>query len=537
VEDAARYRDALDLRLPRSVPSALREPVAEPLVDLIRRYARTHGPFTPEEPAGRFGLSPGVVAGILTVLTARGRLVEGAFRPGRRGREWCDAEVLRALRRRSLAAIRHQIEPVDYPALGRFSVAWQGAAGGRGDADALLHAIAQLQGAPIQASVLERDVLPARVAGYTPEMLDALLASGEVVWAGLEPKYHDGILALYRTEDLPQLVVDRSDTALPPDEARVVEVLRARGASFFQTVHAELGGGFPQALVATLWSLVWKGIVTNDALHALRSWVETRETRAAKRRERTPEHPRRAVPRGGEGRWTLVVTPGTRLGSLAPTATSRATALAKQLLARHGVVMRETMALEHIDGGFSAVYQVLTAMEAAGRVRRGYFVRGTGGAQFAIPEGVEMLRARRDPPDAPQTVLLATTDPANPYGAIAPWPSDAAHPLDGAAGRGPTRVAGANVILVDGEAAGYLKRGERDLLLFPVADDARRAVLTREVARSLLRLSASRAPGRRGLLIATINAEPAIRHSARAAFEAEGFVAGAMGLQARPPKP
>lgn len=536
VEDAARYRDALGVTPPGSVPPALLEPVAEPLVDLLRRYARTHGPFTPDEAARRFGLPRDAVEGVLAGLTARGRLVEGAFRPGRHGREWCDVDVLRSLRRRSLAAIRHQIEPVDYPALARFSVEWHGASGGRGGSDALLHAITQLQGAPIQASVLERDVLPARVAGYTPAMLDALLASGEAAWAGVEPKYRDGILTLYRAEDLPRLAPDRTEAALPPDEARVVDVLRTRGASFFQTIHGELGGGFPQALVATLWSLVWKGIVTNDALHALRAWVETRETRAAKRRGHGPEHPRRAVPRGGEGRWSLVVTPGTRLGSLAPTATGRATALAKQLLVRHGVVMRETMALEHVDGGFSAVYQVLTAMEAAGKVRRGYFVRGTGGAQFAMPEAVEMLRARRDPPDSPQTVLLASTDPANPYGAIAPWPSDATHPLDGPGGRGPTRVAGAAVILVDGEAAGYLKRGDRDLLLFPVADEARRAVLTREVARALLRLSASREPGRRGLLIATINAEPAVHHPARAAFVAEGFIAGAMGLQARPPK-
>ncbi|MGE0394032.1 MAG: crosslink repair DNA glycosylase YcaQ family protein, partial [Vicinamibacterales bacterium] len=536
VEDAARYRDALGVTLPGAVPAALLEPVGDPFGDLIRRYARTHGPFTPDDAATRFGQPVEAVAEVLTTLTARGRLVEGAFRPGRRGREWCDPDVLRSLRRRSLAAIRHQIEPVDHAALARFSIQWQGATGEAAGADALLHAVTQLQGAPIQASVLERDVLPARAAGYTPAMLDALLASGEVAWAGLEPKYRDGILALYRTEDLPLLAADRSGVALPPDEARVVDVLRARGASFFQAIHAELGGGFPQALVATLWSLVWKGVVTNDTFQALRAWVETRETRAAKRRGHGPDTPRRAVPPGGEGRWSLVVTPGARLGSLAPTATSRATALAKQLLTRHGVVMRETMALEQVDGGFSTVYQVLTAMEAAGQVRRGYFVRGTGGAQFATPEAVEMLRAHRDPPEQARTVLLSTTDPASPYGAIAPWPADPEHPLDGPGGRGPTRVAGASVILVDGEAAGYLKRGDRDLLLFPVADATRRAVLTREVARALLRLSASREPGRRGLLISTINAGPALDHEARAAFVAEGFIAGAMGLQAKPPR-
>ncbi|MDO8795833.1 MAG: DEAD/DEAH box helicase [Vicinamibacterales bacterium] len=542
-EDAARYRDALGATLPPGVPPALLEPVADPAGDLVRRYARTHGPFVPDDIVARLGLAGATVTAIVTARTAEGRLVEGAFRPGRTGREWCDAEVLRAIRRRSLAAVRHQVEPVDAAAIGRFSVAWHGIGAGRTGEGALLQAIDQLQGTPIQASVLERDILPSRVADYTPAMLDALMATGEVTWVGVEPKYKDGILALYRADQLPRLRPPTPEpSTLPPDELRALDFLRSHGASFFTAIHQGTGGGYPRELVGTLWSLVWQGLVTNDAMHALRAFVETRETREARRRRPATgsTQPRRAVPPAGEGRWSLVTPPGGLLGSLAPTATERMAAAARQLLLRHGVVMRETAAAEGVEGGFSGVYQVLTAMEAAGKARRGYFVGGTGGAQFATSEAVEMLRSMREPPAAPQAVMLATTDPANPYGAIARWPEGQEGPVDGPTGqstlRGPTRVAGANVILVDGEPTGYLKRGERDLLLSPPSEDPRRSLAVREVARTLLRLSASREPDRRGLLIATINAAPASQHPLAHLFVEEGFVTGAMGLQAKPPK-
>jgi ATP-dependent Lhr-like helicase len=226
------------------------------------------------------------------------------------------------------------------------------------------------------------------------------------------------------------------------------------------------------------------------------------------------------VPPAAEGRWWLLEETAPKR----PTATEWSTALAQQLLTRYGVVTRETVSAEAVAGGFSAVYQVLKAMEDAGRIRRGYFVAGLGAAQFALPAALDLLRSLRDVPETPRTVVLAATDPANPYGAIAKWPE----PPGGQTGRGPTRSAGALVIVVDGAASGYLRRGERELLLFLPEVEPRRSQVTREVARMLLHLAR-----RRGMLIGDINGEPATHHPSARLFLEEGFVATAMGLQAR----
>jgi ATP-dependent Lhr-like helicase len=526
VEDVARYRDALGVPPPPGVPEALLEPVRDPAADLVQRYARSHAPFNARELGARYGLGGAVVESLLMRLTEAGRLIEGEFRPGGAGREWSDADVLRSLRRRSLAKLRQEIEPVDAEALGRFAVSWHGIGSGRHGLEPLLDAVEQLQGVAIPASVLENEVLPARVEDYQPAMLDTLMAAGEVVWAGVEPLgERDGRIALFLTDHRIRLLPPRPPSAASADEPGeraqgVLAYLREHGASFFAAGHQGAGGGFPNDTVDAIWDLVWRGLVTNDTLQALRAYVRPEEKRTRRGRTTAAFRSRRVAPRAAEGRWSLVERPHPSKSA----ATEWGAAMAQQLLTRYGIVTRETVAAEAVAGGFSAVYQVLKAMEDAGRIRRGYFVAGLGAAQFAMPAALDLLRSMREPPDTPRTALVAATDPANPYGAIMKWPE-----LPGAdAGRGPTRTVGALAILVDGAAAAYLRRGERELLLFAPDAEPRRSQVIREVARMLLYLAS-----RRGMLIAEINGGPATAHPTARLFLEEGFVTTAMGLQAR----
>ena len=338
-------------------------------------------------------------------------------------------------------------------------MSWHGIGSGRRGLEPLLDAIEQLQGAAVPASVLENEVLPARVADYQPAMLDTLMAAGEVMWVGVEPLgERDGRIALYLTDRFERLRLSQGDEPSPGGRADdIAEYLREHGASFFAAIHDGTGGGFPKETVDALWTLVWRGAVTNDTLHPLRAYGRATESRSSKRARAKPFRSRRLVPATAEGRWSLVQP--TR-----PSRTSHtdwATATAQQLLSRHGVITRETVASESVSGGFSAVYQVLKAMEDAGKIRRGYFVAGLGAAQFALPAGLDLLRLARDMPDEPKTVVLAATDPANPYGAIVKWP-EIVGPASASSdtSRGPTRTAGALVVLVNGFAAGYLRRGE-----------------------------------------------------------------------------
>jgi ATP-dependent Lhr-like helicase len=548
VEDVARYRDALGVPLPTGLPESLLDPVRDPAGDLALRYARSHGPFTAREFGARYGLGVSVATALLLQLTAAGKIIEGEFRPGGTEREWIDADVLRALRRRSLARLRHEIEPVDVDALGRFLVSWHGIGSGRRGLEALLDAIEQLQGAAIPASVLENEVLPARVDDYTPAMLDTLMSAGEVVWVGVEPLgERDGRVALYLTDHVARLRPPFAPTPeLEGRPADTMDYLREHGASFFAAIHDGTGGGFPNESVDALWTLVWQGLITNDTMQPLRAYTRTEDARAAKRHRGAPFRSRRLVPPRAEGRWSLVApvrqlvrrTAGREGERDRGTATEWATAMAQQLLTRHGVITRETVAAESIAGGFSAVYQVLKAMEDAGRIRRGYFVAGLGAAQFAMPAALDLLRSMRDAPEETRTVVMAATDPANLYGSLVKWP-DVASPETStggpASGRGPTRAAGALVVLVDGRAAAYLRRGERELLLFLPESEPLRSRVGREVARLLLQLAATR-EGRRGMLIADINGAPATAHPAARLFVEEGFAATAMGMQARTDK-
>ena len=547
VEDAARYRDALGATLPAGLPPALLEPVRDPAGDLALRFGRTHGPFTVGALARRLGMGTAIAESLLTRLTEGGRLVQGEFRPGGVEREWVDADVLKRLRSRSLARLRREVEPVPPDALGRFLVAWHGIGSERRGLEALLDAVEQLQGFPLPFSILERDVLPARVAGYQPAMLDTVMAAGEVVWAGVEPLgERDGRIALYLTDHMARLrapVMPPHSEEIDGRAAEIVSYLKSHGASFFAGLHDGTGGGFPGETVTALWDLVWKGVVTNDTLHALRAYVSETPAKPSKRGRPTPFRSRRLVPPTAEGRWALVGTPRASKSST----TEWSTAFAHQLLARHGVVARETTAHEPVGGGFSIVYQVLKAMEDAGRVRRGYFVSGLGAAQFAMPAALDLLRSLRDPPEQFKAVVISATDPASPYGSMVKWPAPAwADEIaqimgQGAAAseegsRGPTRTAGALVVLVDGFAGAYLRRGERELLLFMPSTEPTRSRATQAVARTLVRLSAVREEGRRGLLLADIDGVLATTHPAAPLFIEAGFISTAMGLQLRPPR-
>ncbi len=537
VEDAARYRDALGIPLPAGLPQSLLEVVADPLASLLRRFARTHGPFPASDPASRYGLSTAVVDAALTRLVGSGRIVEGAFRPGGRAREWCDIEVLRVIRRRSLAKLRQEVEPVEAAVLGRFLTSWHGINSTRNGLDGLLDAIEQLQGAPLVASLLEFDILPSRVADYTPAHLDTLMAAGEVVWVGVEPLGdRDGRIALYLTDHLAQLLPPvAQDVELKEREAEVLAQLQDIGASFFAPLHASLGGGFPHETIDALWSLVWKGKVTNDTLHALRAYLRPPE-RGRRPGRVTPFRSRRLIPPTAEGRWTAI--PG-RSGATAMT--PWATAFAQQLLTRHGVITREVTAIEQIPGGFTTIYTVLRRLEETGRVRRGYFVAGLGAAQFAQPGAVDLLRAAREDPETPLAVTLAATDPANPYGALLPWPEwSVATPDDTLDGTGAqpraSRSAGARVILVDGHLAAWIARGDRVLLISLPSDEPDRSRTGRTLARELVAL-ASRAPeGSRGWLIEQINGAAAATDAAAVYLLESGFAPTAQGLQLRVPR-
>ena len=469
--DAARLRDAAGAALPVGLPASSTEPVEDPLGDLCVRYGRTHGPFLARDVARWLGVGQQPVAARLASLVAEGRLLRGEFRPGGADREYCDAEVLRRIRRRCLASLRQEVEPVPPEALARFLPDWQGVGGRRRGVDALADVVAQLQGAPVAASVLEADVLACRMAGYKPADLDQLCTSGEVVWVGAG--------ALGATDGRVRLVYrDHAALLVPaaePCEGALHDVLRDRlgdrGALFWgDLVAAAQAAALPydtDTVLAALWDLVWAGEVTNDSLAPLRARI------AGQARSRTRRSPSRAGrsrrgrlrlgglsatgPPSAAGRWSLVGP----LLSPQPPATESALARAHQLLDRYGVVTRETALGEGQEGGFAGVYPVLKALEERGEARRGYFVAGLGAAQFALPGAVDRLRGSREPEPDAVPVVLAATDPAQPYGAALGWPESPGRPA---------RTAGAHVVLIDGVPMVVLERGGRSLTTFEGAE-------------------------------------------------------------------
>jgi ATP-dependent Lhr-like helicase len=453
VEDAAVLRDALGVSLPLGLPGAFTGPTELPLERLVARYARTHVPFTVADVAGHLGVAPGRVSETLGALASTGRVVNGEFRPGGFEREWCDAEVLRRIKRRSLAALRAQVEPVDAATYARFLSAWQGADEPAGRADSLHEALGRLQGASLPASILETDVLAARVRAYRQADLDQLCASGELVWIGAGSLgTDDGRLRLVYRDQVPQLANDTEGEPSPTDSpihSAIRARLAERGASFWPEIVAASGIADERVVLGALWDLVWAGEVTNDTLGPLRAFVKGRAPKTSGRGR--PGSLRRTGPPAGAGRWSLV----SALQPFAISPTEILHARTMQLLDRYGVLTRETVLAEGVSGGFAAIYPLLKSMEEAGKVRRGYFVAGLGAAQFASPGAVERLRSMRDR-DA-DTQVLAAADPAQPYGATLAWPTSAGRP---------SRAAGAYLVLDDGEPAAFLERGARSLVTF-----------------------------------------------------------------------
>ncbi|MFI2713224.1 ATP-dependent helicase [Micromonospora sp. NPDC018662] len=534
VEDAARLRDALGVALPVGVAEAHLTPVADPLGDLVARYARTHGPFAAATCAARFGLGVFVVEQALRRLSANGRVVSGEFAPDSVGTQWCDAEVLRLLRRRSLAALRREIEPVPPRALAAFLPRWQQVGSSARGIEAVAAAVEQVQGTTVPASALERLVLPARVADYSPAQLDELCASGEVVWAGAGAiSGGDGWVTLAYADVAPLLLP-------PPDEALTLtplheSVLDALGdgqALFFRSLSDRVGATDDAALSAAVWDLVWAGHLTNDTLAPLRAALGAggaHRSRPSAPRTRYRRPGRVALPsRGGPptmaGRWS-------RLPERDSDPTRRAAALADLLLERHGVVTRGAVVAEQVTGGFAAVYPVLSALEERGAARRGYFVEGLGAAQFAVPGAVDRIRALADDSrdrDGP-TVVLAATDPANPYGAALPWPDRAVDSGDGTApatGHRAGRKAGALVVLVGGDLVLYVERGGRTILSFTDDTDtlgaAGKALADAVHSGALGAISVERADGE------AVHSSPL-----RDALTAAGFRATPRGLRLR----
>ncbi len=513
IEDVAMYRDSLGAAPPPGIPEVFLAPSVAPVENLLGRFGRSHGPFTTAEVAARYALPAAQVETLLGAMAARGKLVRGAFRPGGVEHEWCDLEILRRIKRRTLAKLRNEVAPVETAVLGRFLPAWHGIGqAGRGRTR-LEEVLAQLEGLPLSFQELESAILPVRVSDFAPRMLDELGAMGWLVWVGHGALgSRDGRIALYRRDRVAALLVPPEPPAeLGALHRAILDHLAGRGASFFVALLAACAPARSEEVLEALGDLAWAGLITNDTFQPLRLLGRAR---ASAGRRRARENALAA-----SGRWSLV----RELVAGAPSATESAHRRALQLLERHGVVSREVAAIEPLPGGFSAVYPVLRAMEEAGKVRRGYFVEGLGGAQFAFPGAIDRLRGMRQRDDEDGgTVVLSAVDPANPYGWLLPWPVQE-HAEDGNAG--PRRVAGARVVLVSGEIVLYLDKGARRLVTFPAAAQRERLI---QAARALTAVASAR----RGkmLRIETIDGAPARRSPHAEALHAAEYFADPRGL-------
>ncbi len=504
VEDAARLRDALGVPLPIGVPAAFIEPVDDPVGDLVSRYARTHGPFLVQEVATRLGLGTAVVHDTLRRLAADRRVVDGEFRPGASGTEWCSVEVLRRLRSRSLAALRQEVEPVDSQTLGRFLPAWQSVGGTLRGIDGLAQVIDQLAGVSLPASAWETLVFPARLPQYSQAWLDELTTTGEVIWSGNGAlPGSDGWVSFHLAETARLTLPEPSGDETTELQRSILEAMAGGGAYFFRQLGQAVGSTDDKALNAALWELVWAGLITNDTLSALRSYLggpaAAPRTRSYRGRSSSLRVAAAGPPTGG-GRWSL-------LPLAEGDTTIRAKAMAESLLERHGVVTRGAVVSEGIRGGFALAYKVLSGFEETGRARRGYFVEGLGAAQFATSATIDRLRSySRDAEAVPalDAIALAATDPANPFGAALPWPAapepEAGPSTGSGTGRGhrPGRKAGAIVVLVDGALVLYVEKGGKTVLTFTADEGVLRAAsaaLTSTVRSRLGKLRVERIDG------------------------------------------
>jgi ATP-dependent Lhr-like helicase len=563
-DEAGLYRDALGAVPPGGLPETFLADVPDALRVLVARFARTRGPFSTEELRARYGVD---ASAVLRELERSGVLVRGELRPGGNGREWCDVEVLRRLRRASLAALRKEIEPADSSRLAAFLPSWQGidrhASAGAG-IDRLREILVPLQGLALPVEIWERDVLPRRTGAYSPSWLDSLCASGEIVWVGAGPVGRSGRVALYFRDDAPAIgppAAGASQRAgAPSPSAPEHELLRARlslSPCFFSDL-LELDAS-AEALREALWDLVWAGEVTNDSWAPLRaSHLSARVagrpprgegllgTVAPLSRSRSGHRPppgrsrfgargARAAQSQVQGRWSLTgpVFAGSAGDGAGVPGPERRRALAELLLERYGIVTREQVLAEGIKGGFALLYEAFSNLETLGICRRGYFLEGMGGAQFALPGAVERLRAggsapaREDLGRVGRALALAAADPAQPYGAALPWPK-----REQRGARRPARVAGAYVVTVAEQPALYVERGGRGLLTFvdeplpsgpgPASGEPQPAL--REALRALAEaVLAGRVPK---LALERIDGDPAVGSSLERELVELGFHSG-----------
>ena len=551
VEDIGLLRDGVGVAVPVGVPTAFTESIDDPLGELLGRYARTHGPFTTHDAAARFGLGLRVTADVLGRMAIDGKLIRGEFTTGAapaatsgsvvESIEWCDADILKILRRRSLAALRAQVEPVSTAAFGRFLPAWQqvGSTHNAG-VDGLAAVIDQLAGVPIPASAVEPLVFGLRVRDYQPAMLDELLASGEVTWSGAgQIGGGDGWIAFHPADSAPLTLTAPAEIEFTDTHRAILETLGQGGAYFFRQLADSPGDDLKQAL----WELIWAGWITGDTFAPVRAMLTgprrsagRRGTPAHRQRQRPPRLSRYSVAHAQArssdptvaGRWSA-------LPSAEPESTVRAHFQAELLLNRHGVLTKGAATAEEVPGGFAMLYKVLTAFEDAGRCQRGYFVESLGGAQFAVASTIDRLRSYLDGVDPDHreyhAVVMAAADPANPYGAALRWPSRAT--ADDDVAHRPGRKAGALVALVDGELVWFLERGGRSLLSF--ADDTEAHIAAAAALADLV--STGRVPS---FLVEKVNGVPVLEPGAggqRAAVQealiGAGFSRTPRGLRLR----
>ncbi len=508
-EDAGMYRDALGVPPPPGLPDSFLEDHPNALVALLRRYAHSHGPFPTAQPAARYRVDP---APALRELERAGDLVRGELLPGGTEREWCDADVLRRVRRASLAHLRREVEPAARDRFARFLPSWQNVdahrAAGAGP-DRLRDALVPLQGVALTPKVWENDVLPRRLGAYSPAWLDELCTSGEVVWIGAGPiGRSDGRVAIYFREDVHLAGPPPANAKLESPEGESHEAIRERlaaGPSFWLDLLADLDHPADEIHIA-LWDLAWAGEVTNDAFSPLRA-PRLRAVPDRERKGRRFARRRSGAGAAMQGRWSLSAP----LFADAPATGPRLRAQAELMLERYGIVTRETVLAEGVPGGFATLYSELSNLELLGTARRGYFVEGLGGAQFALAGAVERLRSL--PEGDESHLLLAATDPANPYGASLPWPKPPS-------GRRPARAPGAHVLLRGGEPIVYLERGGRSILRFRELADA-------ELAAAMETLAAAVAGGRLPkLAIEKLDGEPVIGSGHEETLLAAGFSRG-----------
>jgi len=499
-EDAARYRDGLGVALPAGIAGVFLEKSERPLESLLLRWARTHGPFTSDAPATRWGVLPAQIEALLAAEEAKGTLIRGEIRPGGTEREWCDPEVLRRLKRRSLARLRNEVAPVEADVLARFVIGWHGVhPTAKRVRRTIAEVVDQLEGLALPFSVLESEILPARLPGFEPAMLDQLGASGALVWIGCGPiGSRDGKVALYSRERVPLLLAPPEPGKLEGLPALLYQHVLERGASFFVELQRIAGGASSDAVLTALWDLVWAGLITNDTFGPLRGLKGAGGARRNKRMEMVG------------GRWSAVV----HLVGEAPEPTTRLHAQVTMLLERYGVVTREGAMAAEVQGGFQAMYPVLRAMEEAGKIRRGHFVDGLGGAQFALSGAVDRLRAcrRRDG----RAMVLSATDPANPWGALLPWPATRNERSR------PRRVPGAHVVLIDGEPILFLDKGGRTLVTFAPSPEGER------ITDAVTELDRWR--GRRALWVKKVDGGPAAESEVAPLLLEGGFTRDYRGL-------